>query len=340
MDTLQNMEQSPNNVKVSILLAARNEEQNILRCLLALDDLDFPKANYEVLIGNDQSIDHTEAIILNFIQNKPTFKYHFISSQIAGLRGKADVLAQLSHHVKGEFFFYCDADIAVAPTWITQMLGLFKANTGVVVGVTRMTSTGIFAAMQSLEWLFSLTAMRLFSHFGVPFTGMGNNMAVRREAYDAVGGYEGIGFSIVEDFALFMAIIDRGYGFIQGFQPGIISLSEPTGSLSELLVQRKRWVKGAMQAPWQIKLSFFASALFFPALVVLLFIAPLWSVGLALIHYLLVTVLGLIGLIILKQKDLIKYLPSFWFYFNLNNTLMLINHLRPTTTVWKGRIYR
>ena len=334
------MEQSSTTIVVSILLAARNEELNIQRCLQALDNLVFPKANYEVLIGNDQSTDRTESIVLNYIQNKSTFKYYFIETQTAGLRGKANVLAQLSTYAAGEYFFYCDADITVAPTWLAQMLDLFKANTGAVVGVTRMTHTGVFAAMQSLEWLFSLTAMRLFSHFDLPFTGMGNNMAVRREAYAAVGGYEGIGFSIVEDFALFMAIIDQGYGFVQGFQPGIISVSQPTRSLSELLIQRKRWVKGAMRAPWQIKLSFFASALFFPALFILIFVAPLWTVGLALLHFTLVTAIGLTGLIILKQKDLIKNLPLFWLYFNLNNTLMLINYLRPTTTVWKGRVYK
>ncbi len=329
----------PSHKKVSILLAARNEELNILRCLQSLHNLDFPKTDYEVLVGNDKSSDQTEAVILNFIQKKSTFQYFLIESQFAGLRGKANVLAQLSHHATGDYLFYCDADIAVAPTWISQMLGLFKDNTGAVVGVTRMTPTGIFAAMQSLEWLFSLAAMRFFSRFEIPFTGMGNNMAVRREAYEAVGGYERIGFSIVEDFALFMAIIDKGYGFVQGFRPGIISVSEPTRSLPELLVQRKRWVKGAMQAPWPIKLSFFASALFFPFLLILLFVAPLWSVGLAVLHYALVSAIALTGLIILKQKDLIKYTPLFWLYFNFNNTLMLINYLRPTSTVWKGRVY-
>lgn len=326
-------------VKVSILIAARNEENNILRCLHALDNLTYEKLHYEVLIGNDQSTDDTEAVILNHIQNRSNFKYYPIQSQSNKLRGKANVLAQLFHYAQGDYIFYCDADIAVAPTWVNQMLGLFKANTGVVVGVTRMTPTGAFAAMQSLEWLFSLTAMRFFSHFEIPFTGMGNNMAVRREAYAAVGGYEGIGFSIVEDFALFEAIIDQGYGFVQGFQPGIISHSEPTLNLSELLTQRKRWVKGAMQAPWPIKLSFFTSALFLPILVIVLLVAPLWSFCLALMHYIMVTLLGLVGLIILNQKDLLRYLPMFWFYFNLNNTLMLINYLRPTTTVWKGRIY-
>ncbi len=333
------MEVLSNEIQVSILLAARNEEKNIPRCLQALNNLNFPKDKYEVLIGNDQSTDNTENLILNYLHEKKIFKYHYIDSQISGLRGKANVLAQLSHLAKGQYLFYCDADIAVTPDWLNEMIALFEKDTGVVVGVTRMTKTGIFAAMQSLEWLFSLTAMRFFSHFEIPFTGMGNNMAVRREAYFAVGGYEKIGFSIVEDFALFVAIISKGYGFVQGFQPGIISISQPTRSLSELLVQRKRWVKGAMQAPWLIKLSFFVSALFFPLLVGLLFFAPLWSLGFALAHFVLVTVIGLAGLIILKQRDLIIHLPLFWFYFNLNNTLMLFNYLRPSSTVWKGRIY-
>lgn len=325
--------------KVSILLAARNEEATILRCLQALAALDYPKNHLEILVGNDASADATETIVLDFIGDKPQFRYLSIQHQTEGLRGKANVLAQLSHLATGDYFFFCDADIAVAPTWIESMLRFFKPKVGVVVGVTRMVPGGTFAAMQSLEWLFSITAMRFFSLFEIPFTGMGNNMAVTREAYWAVGGYEKIGFSIVEDFALFMAILDAGFTFTQGFQPQVVSLSLPVQRVSELLVQRKRWVKGAMQAPWPIKLSFIASAFLLPALLILGFVAPAWSLGLAVLHFLLVGTISLTGLGLLRQTDLIKFIPIFWFYFSINNTTMLINYLLPTPTVWKGRNY-
>lgn len=325
--------------KVSILLAARNEEAAILRCLQALDALDYLKDQLEILVGNDASTDATESIILDFIRDKPHFRYLSIQHQTEGLRGKANVLAQLAHQATGDYFFFCDADIAVAPTWIASMLSLFKPKVDVVVGVTRMVPGGTFAAMQSLEWLFSLTAMRFFSLFEIPFTGMGNNMAVSREAYWAVGGYEKIGFSIVEDFALFMAILGQGYTFAQGFQPQLVSLSLPVTSVSELLIQRKRWVKGAMQAPLSIRLSFIASAFFLPVLLILAFIAPAWSLGLAALHFLLVSAISLMGLRLLRQPDLMKFIPIFWFYFSFNNTIMLINHLLPTPTVWKGRNY-
>jgi cellulose synthase/poly-beta-1,6-N-acetylglucosamine synthase-like glycosyltransferase len=325
--------------KVSILLAARNEESTILRCLHSLEQLNFPKQQLEILVGNDASTDATEDLVLNFIQDRPHFKYFSIQHQTEGLRGKANVLAQLAHQATGDYYFFCDADIAVAPTWIGSMLSLFEPGVGVVVGVTRMVPGGTFAAMQSLEWLFSLTAMRFFSLFGIPFTGMGNNMAVRQDAYWSVGGYEKIGFSIVEDFALFIAILGQGFTFRQGFQPQLVSLSLPVGRVSELLIQRKRWVKGAMQAPWPIRLSFFASAFFMPALLILSFIAPVGSLSLATFHFLLVSSISLIGLRLLRQYDLLIYIPLFWFYFSINNTLMLINHLLPTPMVWKGRNY-
>ncbi len=329
----------PDPPRVSILVAARNEGANIVRCLTALDRLNYPKEAFEVLVGDDHSTDATAVLVQDFVTDKSNFKYHRIESQLPGLRGKANVLAQLGQFATGDFYFYCDADIAVAPTWIGSMLRLFDKKTGVVVGVTRMTPTGAFAAMQSLEWLFSLAAMRFFSFLKIPFTGMGNNMVVRRAAYEAVGGYETIGFSIVEDFQLFVAIIEKGYGFEQGFQPEILSISESTRTTAELLIQRKRWVKGAMQAPWPIKLSFFFSALLVPVLVIVLFFSPVLAGVLALAHYILVTTIALSAIFILGQIDLLRYVPLFWFYFNLNNTLMLINYLRPTQTIWKGRAY-
>ncbi len=149
--------------KVSILVAARNEAHTILRCLRSLDGLDFPKDQVEILIGNDQSTDATENLVLEFIADKPQFRYLSIQSQLPNLFGKTNVLAQVAQVARGEYFFFCDADISVHPAWVASMLALFTPKVGVVVGVTRMTPTGAFAAMQSLEWLFSLAAMRFFS---------------------------------------------------------------------------------------------------------------------------------------------------------------------------------
>src|SRR5215217_6242939 len=228
-------------VRISILVAARNEEQNIERCLRSLDLLDFPKEQLEIIIGDDNSEDNTARIIQQFCTQKPGFRYMKITSRISGLKGKANVLAQLAHVARGHYFLYCDADIAVQPGWATEILSHFKPDSGVVVGVTRMKKhTHLLADLLSMEWLFALTVTRFFSHFKIPITGMGNNMAVSREAYFAIGGYEKIGFSIVEDYALFMAIARAGFDFQMAYKPEVVSISEPVNTFPELLRQRKR----------------------------------------------------------------------------------------------------
>ncbi len=51
---------------VSILVAARNEEQNIIRCLQALTELDYPAYKLEILVGNDASEDKTRELVAAF----------------------------------------------------------------------------------------------------------------------------------------------------------------------------------------------------------------------------------------------------------------------------------
>ena len=328
-----------NTVQVSILLAARNEESNIERCLQSLFNLDFPENNFEICIGDDDSSDNTATIIQDFIKDKPHFHYYKISETVAGLKGKANVLAQLSHKADGKYFFYCDADIAVPSTWITSMLRHFKPNTGIVVGLTRMKKTGWLADILSLEWLFILSIMRFLSLSRVPMTGLGNNMAVTREAYEAVGGYEKIGFSIVEDYALFKAIIKKKYEFVQAFNNQILAYSEPVTSVKELITQRKRWMHGIMQSPLTLKICVIASALFIPAMALLSIWDPQRSINMMVSHYILITGIILVSLIILKQADLVKQALFFWFYLMAICIAMLVIYILPGKTVWKERVY-
>ncbi|MCE7061984.1 glycosyltransferase [Dyadobacter sp. CY343] len=332
---------SPDNpVRISILVAARNEEQNIERCLRSLDLLDFPKEQLEIIIGDDDSEDNTAWITQQFSAEKQEFKYVKITNRISGLKGKANVLAQLAHIARGEYFFYCDADIEVQPGWASQMLSHFKQKTGVVVGVTRMKKNRhLLADMLSMEWLFALTAMRFFSHFKVPITGMGNNMAVTREAYFKVGGYEKIGFSIVEDYALFMGIVRGGFDFQMAYKPEVISISEPVNTFPELLRQRKRWMHGVMESYWVTRLSLFVSSLIVPILFLLSIWLPINPVSSVVQYYVLVTAVSLTAVVLLKQPDLWKAALLFWFYMVSIGLIMLINYYLPSRTVWKGREY-
>lgn len=328
--------------KVSILIAARNEAANILDCLRALAALSYPAQHLQILIGDDASEDETAALIEEFIGEKPHFKLVRITATVTALKGKTNVLAQLAHHATGEYLFFTDADIEVPTDWIQNMLAAFKPNVGVVTGITTMKphqKMVSFGDLQGLEWLYYLSFVRLFSLFEIPLTAMGNNMAVTRQAYDAVGGYENIGFSITEDYALFRAILSKGFRFAQLFDRRVLTLSTPIPTFGALLMQRKRWMYGAMSLPWQQRLGVYFNGLLLPFLVILGFLFPQIALWLTFAGYVGVTawVAGILSWLSLSRAWVA--LPVFWFYHVGMNFAMLLNFYLQKQTVWKGRTY-
>ncbi len=324
---------------VSILIAARNEEQNIIRCLQAIDSQDYPKDKLDILIGDDDSGDGTAALAQGFIEGKPHFRLLPIRLQIAGLRGKTNVLAQLARQATGDFFLVTDADVCVPPTWVRGMLAEFGPQTGVVTGVTTVAGESLFARMQALDWLVNIYAAHRLSEHGVPITAIGNNMAVTRAAYEATGGYEQVAFSLTEDFALFMAIVGRGYGFRNLFQTNVLAVSQPVSTWQQLFRQRKRWMTGAFQLPWFIVICFVAQALYLPVvLVVALFH---WKIGLSVMVLKWAVRMFATRQIVqkLRQETPFPDLLFFEWYSDIINFLYLVHYCFSKKTYWKGREY-
>src|SRR5688500_17021379 len=50
-------------VRLSVIIPARNEEKNILRCLQSINNQTYPSSSFEVIVVNDHSTDDTTAIV-------------------------------------------------------------------------------------------------------------------------------------------------------------------------------------------------------------------------------------------------------------------------------------
>jgi cellulose synthase/poly-beta-1,6-N-acetylglucosamine synthase-like glycosyltransferase len=239
---------------VSILVAARNEEAALPRCLASLRALDYPAELLEILVGDDASTDRTrtvaEAALAGFAGQHEVLT---IRENLGRARGKANVLAQLAHRATAEYFLITDADIAVPPTWVANMLAHAAPGVGTVTGLTVVEGPGLLARLQRLDWLLSLALIQVGTEAGQPMTAMGNNMLITRAAYRATGGYEALPFSVTEDFALFEAVNARGFGFRQLFEPTVRATSLPAGSWRALVKQRLRWLRGVAALPWHVQ---------------------------------------------------------------------------------------
>lgn len=324
--------------KVSILLAARNEKEFILNVLQSLAGLDYPQEKLEIWIGDDHSTDGMEQVILPFIEDKPAFFYVRIDEEEPSLlQGKARILEFLAQKATGEYFFFTDADMQLPNQWVKGMLsGFNESEIGVVVGMSVVKNKGIFSALQGLEWLSVLSVMHVLGKWKVPSTGMGNNMAVTRKAWETVGGYTEIGFSIVEDYALYKAILEKGFGFSHLFSRDILAFTEPP---TRFFKQRKRWLQGALSTKTLLLIPASLQILLFPVLLLLGFFFPREISQFVIGYFLFHTFLTSLEIGLLRLWGYLPFAFLFPFYLCISWFLQGVNLFLPTKVEWKDRIY-
>lgn len=327
-------------VKVSILIAARNEAHNIERCLNSLLNLDYPQDCLEVLIGDDGSEDETWQVVSRFIVGKPNFRLIAITEKLGCARGKGNVLAHLTHKATSDYYFITDADMELPTDWIEAMLARVKPGIGIVTGITTVHGHHFFARMQGLDWLNALGMIQVVSDLNLPVTTMGNNMLVTREAYESTGGYEKIPFSITEDVQLFQEVLKTGYGFKNVFNEQVLALTMPARRLPDLLHQRKRWMKGSMHLPLYMKIVLILYASFYAVMIPFFFRVPFfYAFSVLFFKWLFQSIFLQICLKRVNRKASLLELLLFEFYQVFTSVLLLVFYFLPVKITWKGRKY-
>lgn len=234
---------------ISVIVAARNEEENILPCLEALDNLIYPEDKIEIIIVNDYSTDNTGNLIAKFIEGKNKFRSIVPAEQIGHLKGKTNALANGVKIAKGEIILTTDADCRVSPTWAETIVRYYDKDTGFVGGITTQTDKTVFEGMQAVDFVYLLTMAAGAQNLGKPLSCIGNNMSYRKQAYLDVGGYEGIPFSITEDFNLLREIDKLNkYKIKYPLDPGALVVSNPLPDWKSIYWQKKRWGVGGMES--------------------------------------------------------------------------------------------
>ncbi|MCX6136487.1 MAG: glycosyltransferase [Ignavibacteriales bacterium] len=230
---------------VSIVVAARNEEKNVQECLESLVQLEYPKNKFEIIIVDDNSTDATPSLIAPFVASHSNVR-SFVAHPAGGhLRGKANAIAQGIDIASGDIIMMTDADCAVRPSWIRGTVQQYEDTTGIVAGLTLLKYGNWFGGMQSLDWAYVLALASSTMAMGNPLSCIGNNFTFRRKAYDEVGGYRNIKFSVTEDFALFTAITQSGrWGYRYPIRKETLVLSKPCTDSSSLYRQKRRWGVG------------------------------------------------------------------------------------------------
>jgi len=236
--------------KATVIVAARNEGENILRCLNSLNNLEYPEDRLEIIIVDDKSTDATGKIIDEFICDKHKFKKIITKKEIGRLKGKTNALANALDIASGEIILTTDADCMVSPLWVKTTVSYYKNNVAAVTGFTTQIVNDNFSGMQAIDFIYLLFVASGTINLGTPISCIGNNMSYMKSAYDEVGGYENLPFSVTEDFNLLNAIWKLGkYKIIAPLDRDALVTSLPCRSFKELFRQKKRWAVGGIGVP-------------------------------------------------------------------------------------------
>jgi cellulose synthase/poly-beta-1,6-N-acetylglucosamine synthase-like glycosyltransferase len=326
---------------VAIIVAARNEELNIGPCLESIAQLTYPKNLLDVVIVNDGSTDATESIIKKYAEKHSFIRLHNASDDTTShLRGKTNAVAQGIEISRGELLLFTDADCIVPQHWAEETAKYYNDDgVGLVAGFTSLKSTNPFEAIQAIDWfvLFSIAAATVRLHF--PVTAVGNNLSVRRKAYESVGGYKNIPFSVTEDYALFHAVTaTKSWKARFPVDASTLVESLPCPSLPSLFSQKKRWFTGGADMDMK-SIALFATGFVFKSLLVITFLtqgiqpvlAPLVA-KLFVDFWLVRPALSTFG-----RLNLLLYFPFFEIYYTLYVVLFPVIVLFNRNVSWKER---
>ncbi|MGE5399389.1 MAG: glycosyltransferase [Ignavibacteriales bacterium] len=324
----------------SVIVAARNEEQNILRCLESLDKLCYPDGKLEIIIVDDNSTDSTRQIVDDFIKDKQKFICITTSSKIKHLKGKTNALANALEIASGEIILTTDADCTVPSTWAKAIASYYDKDVAMVCGYTTQEADDQFSGMQTLDFIYLLTVAAGTMNFNMPLSCIGNNMSYRKSVYKEVGGYESIPFSVTEDFNLLKAFFNlRKYKIIYPLEPDALIVSKPCENMKSLYWQKKRWGVGGLDSAFR---GFAVMSSGFIANLAILLTPFFFSLNSLYLVIFKVSTDFFVLYPIFKKFNLtkkLKYFLSFEIYFIIYVILLPVLVLFSRKVIWKGRRY-
>ena len=324
--------------KATVIVAARNEEENILDCLISLDKLEYPEGKLDIILVDDYSNDNTNQIIAEFIKDKPHFMLIKPEKDFGETKGKARAIANGIEYSKGDIILTTDADCMVSPTWAKTLASYYREDVAVVCGYTNQKWKNLFEGIQDMDFIYLLTVAAGTINWRHPMSAMGNNMSYKKSAYYEIGGYGNIPFSVTEDFKILMAIKNlKKYKIIYPLDKASLVTSKPCKDIKTLYRQKKRWAVGGLGSNLD---GFFTISTAFLTTLFTLLVPFFYSVdALYLISFKVFTDLFMLKNVYdeLGIKFSLKNFFFFEFYITFYFVFIALNVIFDRKVFWKGR---
>ncbi|RLA94172.1 MAG: hypothetical protein DRG25_03060 [Deltaproteobacteria bacterium] len=341
---------------VSVLVPARNEEQNIGNCLQALLEQDY--SNLEIIVIDDQSTDKTAEIVKRFQKKNEAIKLISGKKLPPGWIGKNHALFQGVQEAGGEYLLFLDADVVLTSRHCISQIVKYamEHETDLLTLVPELECKTFWEKVVLPILGFFIINRFTLKNINNPSSKItsvvGPFLFFKRQTYEEIGGHEGIKGEIVEDLVLAQTIKKKGYRLSYMLGMELFSLREYANFQEIWEGFSKNFFAGMNQNVMMAVACIFLmlSVLVLPPLLVLLSLGYLLFFGwdkFAILYLILGIIPYFITIVVRRILKIYAKLDNTYAFLQPLGALVLISILINSIikvsfckgVSWKGRVY-
>ena len=333
---------TPKNISISVIVCAKNEAENLKLFIPLIANQDY--SNFEIILVNDASIDNTLNVMEDLANKYDNIKIVDVENNEAFWANKKYALTLGIKASKYDYLIFTDADCKpVSKHWIKEISSNFSNQKTIVLGYGGYKKIKNSFLNKLIRFETLLTAIQYFSYakFGLPYMGVGRNLAYRKDEFYNVNGFIDHMDINSGDDDLFINNIATNDNTEVCYTPNSFTKSLPKTTFNDWFRQKRRHVSTAKRYKLMHKLllaEFYSSQILF------------WTLGIFLlvVKFKLYTVLSVFALTIiikyliigfsakkLNESDLIFLYPFLELFLILFQFSIFIANLISKPKHWK-----
>ena len=177
-----------NQVNISIIVAAKNEAENIDGLIESFIKLDCPTELFEVIVVDDNSFDDTLEKLISNSSSINNFSFYNLKS--LGKAGKREALTLGIRNSKYPYILITDADCRPGTKWLKAYSKKFSFGYDMLYGIApfyqREKLVSKIACFENLRGSFLSFSM---TSLGLPYTAAARNFGFTKNAFESLSGY-------------------------------------------------------------------------------------------------------------------------------------------------------
>jgi glycosyltransferase involved in cell wall biosynthesis len=339
---LKELKKVPHSFPISVLICAKNEAENLKKFLPSVLEQDY--SNFQIVLINDASYDDTFEVMEEFAHKHSNIKLVNVVNNEAFWANKKYALTLGIKAAKHNHLLFTDADCKpLSKHWITEMSACFTEEKSIVLGYGSYSKIKKSFLNKVIRFETLLTAIQYFSFakLGIPYMGVGRNLAYKKEAFFNANGFMSHMYIRSGDDDLFINQIATPQNTEICFSEDSFTESTPKTTFKDWLIQKRRHITTAKHYKGKHKFLlalFYVSQFHFWTLAIALLI-PLFQWEIVVI---LIFIRNLVQFIVfnkasqkLNETDLLIYIPILELFLIAFQLSIFINNLISKPKHWK-----